>query len=98
MDMKKILEVATEVAEKAHAQVKTIVFTDSTIAQITGSWQANKPVWVCFENYKPTFEEVGAALVQAYEGPTGEPAYPKGYLTWRKENPELAQKIEKYGY
>jgi len=71
-----VIEIAREVAEKAHDKVHTIVFNDGTISQVNGSFQANKPVWVDFEG-QFTAQEALEALWEACEDENGNPYEPK---------------------
>jgi len=49
-----------------------ITFTDYTFSVVTGSWEANKPVWVAFTGLC-TEQEVYKALLQGCESPDGIP-------------------------
>ena len=69
----KIQEFAKEVAEHTYNDSRTVItFTDFTFTVITGSWEAQKPVWVAFSG-KCTEQEVYQALLQGYESPDGIP-------------------------
>ena len=73
---KEVISLAYEVSEKSRNGIHTIVFNDGTITQITGSYQANKPIWVEFEgNFTP--QEALDALWEACENEDGIPYTPK---------------------
>jgi len=69
----KIKKFAQEVAEHTYNDSRTVItFTDYTFSVVTGSWEAQKPVWVAFSGLC-TEEEVYQALLQGYESPEGIP-------------------------
>jgi len=69
----KIQKLAGEVAENTYSDSRTvIVFTDFTFTVVTGSWEAQKPVWVAFTG-QCTESEVFEALVNGYESKEGIP-------------------------
>ena len=69
----KIKNFASEVSEYTFNDSRTVIaFTDYTFSVVTGSWEAQKPVWVTFQG-KCTVDEVFEALLQGYESPEGIP-------------------------
>jgi len=69
----KIQEFAVEVSEYTFNDSRTVIaFTDYTFSVVTGSWEAQKPVWVAFSGLC-TEQEVYQALLQGYESPEGIP-------------------------
>jgi len=69
----KIKNFSQEVAEHTFNDSRTVIaFTDYTFTVVTGSWEAQKPVWVAFSG-KCTEEEVYEALLRGYESPDGIP-------------------------
>jgi len=59
----KIKKFSQEVAENTYNDSRTVItFTDFTLSVVTGSWEANKPVWVAFSGLC-TEEEVYQALL-----------------------------------
>lgn len=93
MNMNKIVEIAKEVENKSSKRITTIVFMDGSITQVLGSWTANKSVWSLFEGKVNQYETI-VQLVNAYETKDGIPAYPPGYTQWRKDNQEMADKMD----
>jgi hypothetical protein len=73
---KQVIDLAKEVSRIAHDRVHTVVFQDGSISQVTGPFQANKPVWVDFEgSFSP--QEALDALWEACEDENGNPYTPK---------------------
>ena len=69
----KIKNFAGEVAEHTFNDSRTVIaFTDYTFTVVTGSWEANKPVWVAFTG-SCTEQKVYEALLRGYESPNGIP-------------------------
>lgn len=73
---KEVVSLAHEVAGMSHDRVETIVFADGSISQITGSWEAQKPVWACFQGGL-TPNEAFRALMEACTDEDGIPYTPK---------------------
>jgi len=69
----KIKNFAQEVAEYTYNDSRTVIaFTDYTFSVVTGSWEAQKPVWVAFSGLC-TEQEIYEALLRGYESPDGIP-------------------------
>ena len=69
----KIKNSASEVAEHTYNDSRTVItFTDFTFSVVTGSWEAQKPVWVAFSGLC-TEQEIYEALLRGYESPDGIP-------------------------
>ena len=76
----KIQKLAGEVAENTYNDSRTVItFTDFTFTVVTGSWEAQKPVWVAFSGLC-TEKEVYEALVQGYESKGGIPGSMLGLI------------------
>jgi len=74
---KEVISLARQVSGKANNKVHTIVFKDGTIAQVTGPFVANKPVWVDFSGGYFTPQEALDALWEACEDESGCPYTPQ---------------------
>lgn len=71
-----VIELAKEVAKRAHDGVHTLVFSDGSITQINGPYSTEKTVWVDFEG-QFTPREALDALWEACTDENGIPYTPK---------------------